>query len=88
MIHHPEFFKGIKIFFKKKDYKALAQIWLLISEILKYKDEPLMGKGNPEYLKHLKAGTMSRRISKEHRLVYILSKDTLELKSCHGHYDD
>lgn len=45
------------------------------------------GIGKPEPLKHRKA--WSRRITKEHRLVYILNESQdLVILSCNGHYED
>lgn len=45
------------------------------------------GIGKLEPLKHRKA--WSRRITKEHRLVYILNESQdLVILSCNGHYED
>lgn len=46
-----------------------------------------IGIGKPEPLKHRKA--WSRRITKEHRLVYNLNENQdLVILSCKGHYED
>ena len=46
------------------------------------------GIGKPEPLKGELSGFWSRRIDGVNRLVYRLSKNTLEILSCRGHYDD
>ncbi len=56
----------------------------LIIEIAR---EPFKGKGKPEPLKGNFSGYWSRRITKEHRLVYKADKDTIYIAQCHGHYE-
>jgi toxin YoeB len=48
--------------------------------------EPFKGIGKPEPLKGDLKGFWSRRINQEHRLVYRVSKGTLEIISCKYHY--
>lgn len=48
---------------------------------------PFSGIGKPEPLKHGHAGFWSRRIDEEHRLIYRIANETLEIASCRGHYD-
>jgi toxin YoeB len=51
---------------------------------------PFAGIGKPEPLKHNLAGSWSRRINREHRLVYEISSENeiiiLEIQSLRGHY--
>ncbi len=47
---------------------------------------PFEGIGKPEPLKHNLAGYWSRRINKEHRLVYEVSHDSILILSAKGHY--
>lgn len=49
---------------------------------------PFTGTGKPEPLKGDLSGYWSRRITDEHRLVYRVKDDVLEVLSCMGHYDD
>ena len=44
------------------------------------------GIGKPERLKYEKG--WSRRIDSEHRLVYDVKDNVIEVKSCKGHYED
>lgn len=49
---------------------------------------PFSGLGKPEPLKGKYSGYWSRRITEEHRLVYRMNGDVLEIISCMGHYED
>ena len=65
-----------------------------ISKINKFIKEiqrtPYEGSGNPEALKHDLTGYYSRRITGEHRLVYMIMTvgvvETVFVASCCGHY--
>ena len=48
---------------------------------------PIGGTGKPEPLKHDLNGKWSRRINKEHRLVYEVLDDSILLHSARGHYE-
>ncbi|MBK6392446.1 MAG: Txe/YoeB family addiction module toxin [Saprospiraceae bacterium] len=49
---------------------------------------PFTGKGKPEALNYKLSGLWSRRITEEHRLVYLISNlDEIDIISCKGHYD-
>jgi toxin YoeB len=47
---------------------------------------PFSGLGNPEPLKHDLTGFWSRRIDREHRLVYRIENYTVHVASCRFHY--
>jgi toxin YoeB len=70
-----------------EDRAILARINLLIGECLRH---PFTGTGRPEPLKRNLTGWWSRRIDREHRLVYrVTGKDeaqALEVLSCRYHY--
>jgi toxin YoeB len=60
-----------------------------IKELLKdISREPFKGLGKPEPLKHELREYWSRRITKEHRLIYKVEKDMLTILSMFGHYTD
>ena len=56
--------------------------------LLSIKETPYSGVGKPEALKHEFSGLWSRRISKEHRLVYEIDKEAnlILIHSLKGHY--
>ena len=49
--------------------------------------DPFKGLGKPEPLKHYYTGTWSRRITDEHRLVYLVKEDCIVVISCRYHYE-
>jgi toxin YoeB len=49
-------------------------------------DHPFVGTGKPEPLKYELAGFWSRRINREHRLVYQVGKEKVLIYSAKGHY--
>jgi toxin YoeB len=71
------------LYWQKIDNKILERINVMIKEI---KRQPFKGIGKPEPLKHDWSGFWSRRINREHRLVYKISKDTLYIAQCRYHY--
>lgn len=71
------------LYFQETDKKILRRINGLIKEILR---TPFEGTGKPEALKHELKGYWSRRINREHRLVYLVIKDELIIIQCRYHY--
>lgn len=71
------------LYWQKIDKKKLKRINLLIKESIK---KPYGGIGCPEPLKYELQGFWSRRIDKEHRLVYAYTEDELLIVSCRYHY--
>ena len=57
----------------------------MIADIQKHPSE---GIGKPEALKYDFAGSWSRRISDEHRLVYDITDEKIIIIRCKDHYDD
>lgn len=49
--------------------------------------EPTEGIGKPERLTHALAGAWSRRITEEHRLVYLVDGDDLVIVQARYHYE-
>ncbi|MBS3742556.1 MAG: Txe/YoeB family addiction module toxin [Bacteroidales bacterium] len=66
-----------------EDKKIFLKITTLIKEIAK---NPEKGTGKPERLKHELKGYWSRRITREHRLVYRITDENIEIISCKYHY--
>lgn len=63
---------------------------VVLNKLLKLLEElaehPFTGTGKPEALKHGLSGCWSRRINKEHRLVYEVSENNVFILSAKGHY--
>ena len=71
------------LYWQKTDKKILKKINSLIKEI---KREPFGGIGKPELLKNELSGFCSRRIDREHRLVYAVLEDEIVITQCRFHY--
>ena len=69
---------------QKEDKKMLKKINRLIKAIQR---DPFSGIGKPEPLKYDLAGFWSRRIDREHRLVYQYVDGDILIYSCRYHYD-
>jgi toxin YoeB len=71
------------LYWQKTDKKTLKRINLLIKET---KPHPFEGLGDPEPLKHNWSGYWSRRVDREHRLVYKVTDTALFIAQCRYHY--
>lgn len=71
------------LYWQHLDKKKLKRIHQLIEDISRH---PFEGIGKPEVLKHQLSGHWSRRIDKEHRLIYRIDGDNLIIISCRYHY--
>ena len=71
------------LYWQRTDKKTLKRINTLIKDI---KRNPFEGIGDPEPLKYNWAGFWSRRITKEHRIVYTVEKNSILIAQCRFHY--
>jgi toxin YoeB len=65
------------------DRATLKRISRLIDDALR---DPFTGIGKPEQLRHVLSGAWSRRITEEHRLVYLVDGDDLVILQARYHY--
>lgn len=72
------------LYWQNTDNKIFKKINKLIKDITR---TPYQGMGKPEPLKHELSGYWSRRINPEHRLVYKVKDEALEVFACRHHYD-
>lgn len=72
--------------FKKAGNKALLK--KIAALLLEIQQHPFTGTGKPEELKYELTGLWSRRINREHRIVYKVQDDiiTITILSIKGHY--
>ena len=76
--------EDIQFWKKSGDTKTMNKISSLIISI---EQNPFLGIGKPEALKYELSGCWSRRITKEHRVVYrIINSGEIEIISCRFHY--
>jgi toxin YoeB len=71
------------LYWQQTDKKVLKRINALIKDITR---QPFEGLGDPEPLKHNWSGYWSRRINREHRLIYKVTNETLVVVQCRYHY--
>lgn len=64
------------LYWQKHDKRMVERINILIRDTQR---DPFGGVGKPEPLKHALSGLWSRRITDEHRMVYRVVNDTLEI---------
>ncbi len=58
----------------------------ITSIVLSIQASPFKGIGRPKPLKHKLTGLWSRRINKEHRIIYEVFDDYVLVHSLRGHY--
>lgn len=71
------------LYWQDTDKKTLKRVNSLIKDILRH---PFDGIGDPEPLKYNWSGYWSRRIDREHRIIYKATDDTLYIVQCRFHY--
>jgi toxin YoeB len=72
------------LYWQHYDKKKLKRINELLKDIAR---QPFEGLGKPEPLKHKYSGFWSRRIDGEHRLIYRVVEDEIQIVKCRHHYD-
>jgi toxin YoeB len=65
------------------DRAIVKRINRLVEDVLR---DPFEGIGKPEQLKHALAGAWSRRITDEHRLVYLVDDEDVVILQARFHY--
>lgn len=70
-------------FWVETDRVMLKRVNRLIEAALR---DPTSGIGKPEPLRHLLSGAWSRRITDEHRLVYLIDGEDLVILQARYHY--
>jgi toxin YoeB len=81
-VFQPEFREDLG-YWLETDRRTALRIFKLIEAVMR---DPFQGIGKPEPLKFLGAGVWSRRITQEHRLVYVVSNDRIDFIQGRYHY--
>lgn len=71
------------LWWQSTDRQTLKRINRLIEAVIR---DPFEGIGKPEPLKHMLTGAWSRRITDEHRLVYVVQDDEVVVLQARYHY--
>ena len=70
-------------FWVKVDRIVALRILDIVEAIMR---NPFEGMGKPEPLRYLGSGVWSRRITQEHRIVYVVSENKIDFIQCKYHY--
>lgn len=75
------------LYFQDNSKQILRKINCLIRDIIRDPEGKMGGLGKVERLHNNLSGFYSRRIDKEHRIVYDYDKDYLRIMKCRFHYE-
>ena len=81
-VFHPEFIEDLQ-HWVKTDRRVALRVLEIVEAVL---NEPFSGIGKPEPLKYLAPNTWSRRLTQEHRLVYVVKDQRVEFLQARYHY--
>ena len=79
-VFQPEFIEDLR-YWVETDRRTARRLLELVEAVLR---DPFDGIGKPEPLKYLGGDVWSRRITKEHRCIYLVKADRVEF--LHGRY--
>jgi toxin YoeB len=81
-VYHPEFIDDLQ-YWVRTDRRTAARALDLVEAVLA---DPFAGIGKPEPLKYLAPNTWSRRLTQEHRVVYLVKAERVEFLQARYHY--
>ena len=81
-IFHPELRQDLR-YWVETNRRVALRVLDLVGAVMR---DPFQGVGKPEPLKYVLAGAWSRRITEEHRLVYVVSADRVDFLQARYHY--
>jgi len=81
-VFQPEFREDLR-HWVETDRRVALRALDLVEAVLR---DPFQGIGKPEPLKYLAQGAWSRRLTQEHRLVYLVREDRIDFLQARYHY--
>jgi toxin YoeB len=81
-VFQPEFIEDLK-HWVDTDRKTALRVISLIEAVM---HNPFKGIGKPEPLKYLAPGVWSRRLTQEHRIVYLVQDERIDFLQARYHY--
>ena len=81
-VFQPEFIEDLR-YWVETDRKLALRTLDMIGAIL---HDPFAGIGKPEPLKYMAPGSWSRRLTQEHRIVYLVRDDRIDFLQARYHY--
>ena len=82
MIFQPEFREDLS-YWVKTNRKTALRVLKIVEDVLR---DPFQGIGKPEPLKYLGPRVWSRRLTQEHRIVYLVSDERVDFLQARYHY--
>lgn len=81
-VFEPEFRDDMR-FWLETNRKTLVRIFDLVEAVMR---DPFTGIGKPEPMRHIGPNIWSRRITKEHRMLYYVSDERISFLQARFHY--
>lgn len=81
-VFQPEFREDLQ-YWVRTNRKTALRAFTIIEDILR---DPFTGIGKPDPLKHLASGIWSRRLTQEHRIVYLVREGRIDFLQARYHY--
>ncbi|MBP9664930.1 MAG: Txe/YoeB family addiction module toxin [Pyrinomonadaceae bacterium] len=81
-VFEPEFRDDLS-FWLETNRKTLIRIFELVEAVMR---DPFKGIGKPEPMRHLGSNIWSRRITKEHRMLYRVTDERVNFLQARFHY--
>jgi len=81
-VFQPEFREDLR-YWVETDRRTALRVFDLVEAVMR---DPFNGIGKPEPLRHWAAGSWSRRITQEHRLVYLVTDERIDFLQGRYHY--
>ncbi len=81
-VFQPEFIEDLR-YWVQTERKIALRALAIVEAVLR---DPFAGIGKPEPLKYLASGMWSRRLTQEHRIVYLVGDDRVDFLQARYHY--
>lgn len=81
-VFQPEFLEDLR-HWVETDRRVALRALDLVEAVLR---DPFVGIGKPEPLKYLASGAWSRRLTQEHRIVYLVRHERIDFLQARYHY--
>jgi toxin YoeB len=81
-VFHPEFREDLR-YWVETDRKVALRAFEIVEAVIR---DPFRGIGKPEPLRYALAGAWSRRLTQEHRVVYLVRGDRIDFLQARYHY--
>lgn len=81
-VFHPEFREDLR-YWVETNRRVALRLLDLVEAVMR---DPFAGIGKPEPLRYLAPNSWSRRLTEEHRIVYVVSRDRIDFLQGRYHY--